>query len=143
MALTDVLTAPKRKIAILVMALVCLLGLGLLSVWWLRASIAQVRAFRSCQAFETFCNHVREGNWRAAQALVKPDDPSWFRVETGAVYYWDRDITQEISRTHPLLTETFEHRFHHPMSGNVVYFGYGCAGYAILQHGKIQFIKIP
>jgi hypothetical protein len=108
---------------------------------------AFLKTKNSCQTFQIFCDHLRQKEWTAAQAMIATDiEPRRFRVETGAVYYWDHDITAEFSGAQPLFKETFKYYLLDRSHGDKTAFGLNSSsqesGCVDLENNKITYIKI-
>jgi hypothetical protein len=101
----------------------------------------------TCQTFQVFCDHIQQRNWPAAQAMVATSiEPRRFRIETGAVYYWDQNVTEEFAGAHPLFAQTFKYYLLNRRYGDQVMFSLhnsaqesGCVD---LNKNKIIYVKI-
>ena len=106
-----------------------------------------LKARNTCKTFQVFCDHIQQRNWLAAQAMVATSiEPRRFRIEAGAVYYWDQNMTEEFAGAHPLFAQTFKYYLLNRRYGDEVMFSlHGSAqesGCADLNKNKITYIKI-
>lgn len=101
------------------------------------------KARQSCLTFQTFCDYIRAGDWASARAMTLTE-PNWFRVEDGAVYYWNHDMTAAFIHAKPLFGATLEYYItDRHMGEKVIFRAHSRADYAQLEQGKIKFIKMP
>ena len=99
-------------------------------------------ARRSCRTFQGFCDHIRAGDWVSARAMTLTE-PDWFRVEDGAVYYWNHDTTAAFIHAKPLFGPTLEYYLtDRHMGDKVIFQAHSRGDYAQLEEGKIKFIKM-